>query len=119
MENNCDIEIGDIDKETGLGYTLSIINGKYKIIIMYWLSVYSVIRYNELKRNIGTISHKTLSLALKALEKDGVIVRKEYPQIPPKVEYSLSLRGESLIPILDIMCKWGEENCNWFKEKLS
>ena len=98
---------------------LEIIGGKWRLPIIWELSSYESIRYNELKRNIGTISHKTLSLALKALEKDGVIVRKEYPQIPPKVEYSLSLRGESLIPILDIMCKWGEENCNWFKEKLS
>lgn len=96
--------------ETGFGYTLSLINGKYKMIILYWLAEYKVIRYNELKRYIETISHKTLSLSLKELETDDLIIRREYPQIPPKVEYSLSERGKSLIPILDAMCEWGEQN---------
>ena len=88
----------------------TLINGKYKMIILYWLAEYKVIRYNELKRYIGTISHKTLSLSLKELETDDLIIRREYPQIPPKVEYSLSERGKSLIPILDAMCEWGEQN---------
>lgn len=98
-------------KDTGFGYTLSIIGGKYKMIIMYWLSEYKeVMRFNELKRSIGTISFKTLSTTLKELEADQIIIRKEYSQIPPKVEYSLSTRGKSLIPILDMMCKWGTKN---------
>jgi DNA-binding HxlR family transcriptional regulator len=98
-------------KDTGFGYTLSLIGGKYKMIILYWLTEYKpVMRYNELKRCIGTISHKTLSLTLKELEADELIVRHEYPQIPPKVEYSLSERGKSLIPILDKMCEWGQLN---------
>lgn len=96
--------------ETGFSYTLSLISGKYKMIILYCLSEYKVVRYNEMKRFIGTISHKTLSLSLKELEADRLIVRKEYPQIPPKVEYRLSERGKSLIPILDALCVWGEEN---------
>ena len=97
-------------EETGFGYTMSLVSGKYKMIILYWLAEYSVLRYNELKRRLGTISHKTLSLSLKELEADGLVQREEYPQIPPKVEYSLSERGRSLIPILDAMCIWGEEN---------
>lgn len=97
-------------KDTDFGYTLSIIGGKYKMIIMYWLAEYKVIRFNELKRFIGTISYKTLSLALKELEADGIVVRTEFPQIPPKVEYSLSERGRSLIPVLDAMCEWGGKN---------
>lgn len=104
------IEKGSKLDQTGFGYTMSLINGKYKLIILYWLAEYGVIRYNELKRYIGTISHKTLSLSLKELEADDLIVRTEYPQIPPKVEYSLSERGKSLIPILDAMCVWGEEH---------
>ena len=67
-------------------------------------------RYNELKRSIGNISFKTLTSTLKELEKDDIIVRKEYPQIPPRVEYSLSKKGKSLIPILNMMCDWGEKN---------
>ncbi|WP_199883981.1 winged helix-turn-helix transcriptional regulator [Anaerosinus massiliensis] len=98
-------------KDTDFGYTLSLINGKYKMIIMYWLSeCKSAIRFNELHRAIGTISFKTLSKTLKEMEADQLIIRKEYPQIPPKVEYSLSERGTSLIPILDMMCTWGGKN---------
>ena len=97
-------------KDTGFGYTLSLIQGKYKMTIMYWLAEFKVVRYNELKRYVGTISHKTLSLNLKELDADNLIIRTEYPQIPPKVEYSLSERGKSLIPILDAMCEWGEQN---------
>lgn len=96
---------------TGFGYTLSLIGGKYKMIILYWLSESkSVMRFNELKRSIGTISYKTLSLTLKELEADQLVIRKEFPQIPPKVEYSLSPKGKSLIPVLDMMCEWGLAN---------
>ncbi|PTM57796.1 winged helix-turn-helix transcriptional regulator [Desmospora activa] len=97
-------------KETGFGYTLSLVGGKYKMIILYWLSENKVMRFNELQRSIGTISFKTLSMMLKELEADGLIIRKEFPQIPPKVEYSLSDRGRSLIPLLNMMCEWGEKN---------
>ncbi|MGE7907060.1 winged helix-turn-helix transcriptional regulator [Peribacillus sp. NPDC094092] len=96
--------------DTGFGYTLSLIGGKYKMIIMYWLSENKVMRHNQLKRSIGTISFKTLSIMLKELEADGLIIRKEFPQIPPKVEYSLTERGLSLIPLLNMMCEWGEKN---------
>lgn len=96
--------------ETGFSYTLSLISGKYKMTILYCLSEFGVVRYNELKRYIRTISHKTLSLSLKELEGDGLVLRKEYPQIPPKVEYRLSERGASLIPILDGLCRWGEDH---------
>lgn len=97
-------------KDTGFGYTLSIIGGKYKMVIMFWLSEYEVIRHNELKRIIGNISFKMLSSTLKELEADNLVIRTEYPQIPPKVEYSLSNKGKSLIPILNSMCEWGSKN---------
>ncbi|MCK0473277.1 helix-turn-helix domain-containing protein [Halalkalibacter sp. APA_J-10(15)] len=99
-------------KDTGFGYTLSVIGGKYKMVILYWLLENKVMRFNELKRSIGSISFKTLSVMLKEMEADGIVVRKEYPQIPPKVEYSLSDRGRSLLPILNMMCDWGEMNQN-------
>lgn len=95
---------------TGFSYTLSLINGKYKMTILYTLMEFGVVRFNEMKKYIGTISYKTLSATLKELEADRLIDRKEYPQIPPKVEYSLTARGKSLIPILDAMCAWGDEN---------
>ena len=78
--------------------------------ILYTLMEFSVVRFNELQRYIKGISYKTLSLMLKELEADKLIVRKEYPQIPPKVEYRLSERGKSLMPILDMMCEWGDQN---------
>lgn len=110
MESGRCVLTGIDINETDFGYTLSIIGGKYKMIIMYWLVEHKTIRFNEFKRLIGTISYKTLSLTLKELEADGIVIRKEFPQIPPKVEYSLSERGESLVPVLHAMCDWGKRN---------
>ncbi|MCI8440964.1 MAG: helix-turn-helix transcriptional regulator [Provencibacterium sp.] len=95
---------------TGFSYTLSLINGKYKMTILYTLMNFEVVRFNEMKKYIGEISYKTLSSTLKELEADQLVHREEYPQIPPKVEYSLTERGKSLIPILDAMCDWGYAN---------
>ena len=95
---------------TGFSYTLSLINGKYKMTILYTRMEFGVVRFNEMKKYIGGISYKTLSATLKELEADQLVHREEYPQIPPKVEYSLTGRGKSLIPILDAMCEWGERN---------
>ncbi len=91
-------------------YTMSLIQGKYKMFILYTLMEFGVVRFNELKKYIGTISYKTLSFTLKELENDRLVHREEYPQIPPKVEYSLTERGKSLIPILDNLCEWGDQN---------
>ena len=97
-------------EETGFNYTMSLIQGKYKMIILYTLMEFGVIRFNEIQKYIGTITFKTLSSTLKQLEADELIIRTEYPQIPPKVEYRLSERGRSLMPILDQMCEWGDQN---------
>ena len=97
-------------QETGFAYALSLISGKYKMTILYTLSEFGVVRFNEMKRYIGGVSFKTLSATLKELEADGLVHREEYPQVPPKVEYSLTPRGESLMPILDGMCQWGEDH---------
>ena len=88
-------------------YTLSLIGVKWKMIILYAIHRNGTIRYNALQRSIGNITYKTLSVQLKELEADGLITRKEYSQIPPKVEYSLSEKGRSLIPIMDVLCIWG------------
>ena len=95
---------------TGFSYTLSLINGKYKMTILYTLMNFEMVRFNEMKRYIGEISYKTLSASLKELEADQLVHREEYPQIPPKVEYSLTAHGKSLSPILDAMCDWGYQN---------
>ena len=93
---------------TPFGYTLSIIGGKWKMIIMFWLVEYEVLRYGELKRCIGQISDKILNNQLKELERDGIIIRKEYPQIPPRVEYQITQKGLSLIPIFQDCISWVE-----------
>ena len=78
-----------------------------------------MVRFNELKRYLKNISDKTLSTNLKELEADNLIIRTEYPQIPPKVEYSLSERGKSLMKVLDQLCLWGEEKQTKRMKKLS
>ena len=79
--------IQDADLEqTGFHYTMSLIQGKYKMFILYTLMDFGVVRFNEMKRYIRGISFKTLSATLKELEADGLVHREEYPQIPPKVE---------------------------------
>lgn len=97
-------------EDTGFSYTLSLISGKYKMVILYCLMEYQPVRFNELKRYLKKISDKTLSQNLKELENDDLIHREVYPQIPPKVEYSLTMRGTSLMKVLDQLCTWGEEN---------
>lgn len=99
-------------QETSFGYTLSVIGGKWKMLILYLLSENQTVRFNDMKRRIGTITYKTLSSQLKELEADGMVRRKEYPQIPPKVEYSLTHKAESLLPVLEQLCEWGEKNRN-------
>ncbi len=97
-------------EDTGFSYALSLISGKHKMVILYCLTEFEVVRFNELKRYLKNVSDKTLSNNLKELESDRLIIRKEYPQIPPKVEYSLSDRGKSLMKVLDQLCVWGENN---------
>lgn len=104
-------EQGDV-RETPFGYAISVIGGKWKMLIIYLLSDKQPVRFNEFKRKIGAITFKTLSTQLKELEADGIVRRKEYPQVPPKVEYSLTKKGETLVPVLEQLCEWGEENCN-------
>lgn len=95
---------------TGYSYTMSLIQGKHKMVILYCLMEFQPVRFNEMKRYLGGIADKTLSANLKELERDGLVVRKEYPQVPPKVEYSLTALGESLMEVLDQLCTWGQEH---------
>jgi DNA-binding HxlR family transcriptional regulator len=91
-------------------YALSLVEGKWKMHVLFWLWKRGVMRYSELKRALDGVSHKMLSSKLKELEADGLIVRHEYPQVPPKVEYALSERGKTLMPVLQAVCAWGTEH---------
>ena len=106
---NTKVNVAD-NEETSFGYTLSIINGKWKLLIIYNLSKNGPVRYNELQRMMGKITYKTLSSTLKDMVADGIVHREEYPQIPPKVEYSLTEKGQTLWPIIQTMCQWGDHN---------
>ena len=78
--------------------------------LLYCLYLNGPTRYNEIKRLMETATFRSLTNALKGLEEDGLIIRHEYNQIPPKVEYSLSELGQSLSPVLEVFCRWGEEH---------
>ena len=97
-------------EDTGYHYTLSLISGKYKMVILYALMEYQPVRFNEMQRYQQKVSDKTLSQQLKELERDGLIERHMYPQVPPKVEYALTERGQSLMTVLDQLCVWGEKH---------
>jgi len=97
-------------QDTPFGYTLSVIGGKWKMVIIYLLAEHETVRFNQLKRQIGTITYKMLSAQLKELEEDGMVTRIEYPQVPPKVEYSLTEKAKTLLPALEALCEWGAQN---------
>ncbi|MFO1384597.1 MAG: helix-turn-helix domain-containing protein [Chitinivorax sp.] len=86
---------------------LNQIGGKWKPIILHMLSS-GTLRFGELQRNIPPVSQKMLTQQLRELEADGLVTRVVYAEVPPRVEYSLSARGESLRPILDALYQWGE-----------
>lgn len=87
-----------------------IIGGKWKILILWYISNYGVCRFGELRRHIGDITQSTLTKQLRELESDCFITRYVYQEIPPKVEYSLTDLGKSFVPILEHMKTWGDSN---------
>ncbi|MFC6176328.1 winged helix-turn-helix transcriptional regulator [Companilactobacillus huachuanensis] len=100
----------------GVEATMRIIGGKWKPIILCHLK-HGTMRTGELRRAIPNITQKMLTQQLRELEDDGIIVRKVYNQIPPKVEYSLTDYGHSLNKILEALCVWGENDIEMRREK--
>lgn len=94
----------------GLKKVLDIVGGKWKIMILCVIDNNEVVRYGEMSRAIAGITNTMLANSLKELEADGFVVRKQYDEMPVRVEYSLSDKAKSLIPILLELKKWGEEN---------
>ena len=92
---------------------ISLIDGKWKCVVMYHL-LDGTMRFNEIRRRVLGVTQRTLTNQLRELEVDGLIVRKIYPQIPPKVEYSLSPLGRSLEPVLRALKAWGDDNIGLF-----
>lgn len=88
--------------------TLDIIGGKWKVLILYYLNE-ETRRFNELQRLLAGINQRMLTLQLRELENDGIVHREVYPQVPPKVEYSLTEFGRTLMPVIEAMHRWGEQ----------
>jgi len=88
--------------------TLAVIGGKWKLIILWHLGLEGTKRFSELKKLIPHITQKMLTNQLRELEEDQLIFRKVYPVVPPRVEYSLTEHGESLMPVLKMMYNWGK-----------
>jgi len=96
---------------------LKLISGKWKMNLLFCLSELDTMRYGEIRRVLGNITPHVLSVKLKELEANGLIDRHEYPQIPPKVEYTLTEKGRTLIPILRSICDWGKEYCVDYRDE--
>ncbi len=90
-------------------YSLNVIGGKWKPVILHML-VDGIMRFGELKKNIPPVTQKMLTQQLRQLENDGLVYRKVYAEVPPRVEYSLTDKGKTLVPVLDQLYQWGAEH---------
>ena len=106
------MEAINLDDDSGyftlcpLRHALNIIGGKWKLPIICFLSLRPPVRYSVIKRKIPGITNMMLSQSLKELEEFGIVRRKQYNQIPPRVEYALTADGENLLPALELLAKW-------------
>ncbi|MFQ6792766.1 MAG: winged helix-turn-helix transcriptional regulator [Thomasclavelia sp.] len=99
--------------ECPVATTVELIGSKWKLLILKYL-LKGTMRYNELRRELDGISQKVLTTTLKSMVADGIVIRKAYPEVPPRVEYSLSELGEQMRPLIDAMEVWG----NYYKSKI-
>lgn len=86
----------------------SVLSGKWKLLILWYVAFYRVQRFGELLRRLDGITQSTLTKQLRELEQDGFLSRKVYPEVPPKVEYTLTTLGESFVPLLNEMMAWSQ-----------
>lgn len=100
------------DKSCPIEHTVDLIGHKWKVLILRNLMNNGIQRFSELNKGIEGISQKMLTQQLRQMETDGLIRRKIYPEVPPKVEYSLTELGQTLKPVLDAMSHWGTEHIN-------
>ncbi|WP_318345564.1 winged helix-turn-helix transcriptional regulator [Flagellimonas baculiformis] len=99
-----------LEADCGMAYTMSMIGGRWKLSILYNLLGLGILRFGELKSKIPNITERMLIKQLRELEKDGLVQRKVYAEVPPKVEYGLSDKGKSLEGILNGLSSWGDEH---------
>ena len=95
---------------------LDVIGGKWKVLILCWLKQ-GVHRFGQLRRRIPGVSERMLTQQLRELERDGIVHRKVYPEVPPRVEYSLTPFGETLRPLMDMLFQWGEKHLRRIEQR--
>lgn len=105
-EATCEIEVA-----------FDVIGGKWKPLILWFLGEYGTLRFGQLQHLIPDITHRMLTKQLRELEEYGIIQRRIFPEVPLRVEYSITNKGKDLIPILDLMCDWASKN-NFFGYKM-
>ena len=109
MSGKCSLKgYGDKIYNCPVELSLQVVGGKWKLVILWQLGTNGTKRFSELKRIMANITQKMLTQQLRELEADGLVHRKVYAQVPPKVEYSLTEFGRTLMPVLESLCKWGE-----------
>ncbi|BEU04029.1 transcriptional regulator [Agarivorans sp. OAG1] len=106
-EKNCEVSLTEQKHECPVSTAIEVIGGKWKVIILYQLRG-KTLRFGELKREIPKITQKTLTQQLRDLEKDKLIERKVFAEVPPRVEYTPTALAEQLNPALDLLCDWGK-----------
>ena len=89
-----------------------ILGGKWKLEILYYIAFYDIHRFGQLRRQLGEITESSLTKQLRELEADGFLIRHDFHEVPPRVEYHLSGLGKSFIDVLAYMKQWGEQNLN-------
>ncbi|MDO5398152.1 MAG: helix-turn-helix domain-containing protein [bacterium] len=120
MSENKFTEPSTIARCVPMSMLQSVLSGKWKILILWYVSFYKVQRFGELMRRIDGITQSTLTKQLRELESDGFLHREIYKEIPPKVEYTLTEMGESFIPVLQTMMEWSELHlCPGYKSPYS
>lgn len=92
----------------GVEVSLAVIGGKWKGLILWHLR-HKTLRFSQLQRRLQRVTQKMLTQQLRELEGDGLVHRQVYAEVPPRVEYSLTDRGRTLVPLLELMCRWGQD----------
>jgi DNA-binding HxlR family transcriptional regulator len=108
MLNTKGFMVGYPDFSCGVEVTLAVMGGKWKGLVLWHLRL-KTLRFAQLQRRLRTVTQKMLTQQLRELEANGLVHRQIYAEVPPRVEYSLTDEGQKVVPILEMMCQWGQD----------